>query len=69
METCLKDYFSAITEENSEDMVIGKKSISANGNADLIVFNGHNGLLEYHVKRIRFSYRRTINYGGKKKIK
>lgn len=49
METCLKNYFSALSEENSDSVVLGNKTIPANGNADLIVFNGHNGLMDYLV--------------------
>lgn len=49
MEFCLNDYFSAIWEENTDSVNILDKAIPANGNADLIVFNGHNGLLDYEI--------------------
>lgn len=47
METCLKNYFSALSEENLDSVVLENMRIAANGNADLIVFNGHNGLMDY----------------------
>jgi len=47
-EDLLKFLFSGRSATYDVQMVLDK-AIPANGNADLIVFNGHNGLLDYEI--------------------
>lgn len=50
MKTCLKNYFDALTEQNLDSITLNGITIAANGNANLIVFNGHNGLMDNWVE-------------------
>lgn len=54
MEACLEDYLQAISGRKQEDIAIKNNSANPNNtpigiysNADLIVFNGHNGLMDH----------------------
>lgn len=49
MKECLTDYFSALSNENKSEFNFLDKKIEIEGNADLIVFNGHNGLMDTSV--------------------
>ncbi len=46
---CLNDFFAAVSENNLDSIALEDKKIPANGNANLIVFNGHNGLMDYNL--------------------
>ncbi|MFK7772133.1 MAG: hypothetical protein AB8F94_08335 [Saprospiraceae bacterium] len=50
MAACLTDYFSALSNENQSDFNFLDKKIGVEGKADLIVFNGHNGLMDTSVE-------------------
>lgn len=50
MKKCLTDYFDALSGESKSEYVFLDKKIGIAGNADLIVFNGHNGLMDTKVK-------------------
>ncbi len=50
MKTCLENYFNALTEQNLDSISFDSTTIPANGNANLIVFNGHNGLMDNWVE-------------------
>lgn len=49
MKACLNNYFDAISGNSKEDLTINKQSIPIKSNADLIIFNGHNGLMDYEM--------------------
>lgn len=46
MPECLDDYFNSLSEHKKDTLIIGIDTIGINGNADLIAFNGHNGLMD-----------------------
>lgn len=50
MKTCLENYFAALCEQNLDSISFDSITIPANGNANLIVFNGHNGLMDNWVE-------------------
>ncbi|MFK8010243.1 MAG: hypothetical protein AB8H03_28070 [Saprospiraceae bacterium] len=50
MKECLTDYFSALSNENQSEFKFLDKKIGIEGNADLIVFNGHNGLMDTSIE-------------------
>jgi hypothetical protein len=50
MPECLDDYFNSLSEHKNDTLIIGKDSIKINGGADLIAFNGHNGLMDESTK-------------------
>jgi len=49
MKACLVDYFAAISGNSKEILSVDDQSISIKSDADLIVFNGHNGLMDYDM--------------------
>ena len=50
MAACLTDYFAALSNKNKSEFEFLDKKIGIEGNADLIVFNGHNGLMDSSVE-------------------
>lgn len=50
MKKCLTDYFAALSNENNSEFNFLDKKIGIEGNADLIVFNGHNGLMDTSIE-------------------
>lgn len=50
MDSCLEDYFSALAGLKAEKVSLANgDSIVVGANADLLVFNGHNGLMDVSV--------------------
>ncbi|MEO0897673.1 MAG: hypothetical protein AAFY71_14810 [Bacteroidota bacterium] len=52
MKECLTDYFSSLAGKKKGKIIILDKELGIHGNADLIVFNGHNGLMDTEVPLI-----------------
>lgn len=52
MEQCLTDFFNAISGNAKKIIVIGNSHIGEASNADFILFNGHNGLMDVSVSKI-----------------
>ncbi len=50
MKNCLSDYFNAISGNSKEQININDNSILIKSNADLLIFNGHNGLMDYEME-------------------
>ncbi len=50
MKECLTDYFAALSNENQSEFNFLDKKIGIEGYADLIVFNGHNGLMDTSIE-------------------
>lgn len=48
MKECLVSLFDAVSGRKMETLTIGSSKIGLAGNADLLVFNGHNGLMDYY---------------------
>lgn len=46
MHECLNDFFNSLSGRLHSSIVIEKDTLLINGNADLIAFNGHNGLMD-----------------------
>lgn len=46
MPECLDDYFNSLSEHKKDTLIINNDTIGINGSADLIAFNGHNGLMD-----------------------
>lgn len=46
MKECLEYFWTYTSASNPREIVLGKDTIYAGGDADLIVFNGHNGLMD-----------------------
>lgn len=46
MKACLTDYFAALSNVSKNYFEFEETKIGIEGNADLIVFNGHNGLMD-----------------------
>lgn len=51
MKACLVDFFDAVSGRKSEEVRVVKDAFGIFGAADLIVFNGHNGLMDYYNLR------------------
>jgi len=49
MKECLEDYFSMLSGNKVETVNEDSLTLSAGSNADLIIFNGHNGLMDVNV--------------------
>lgn len=54
MEACLSGFFYSLTGEKQAVIAIDTTTIEACSKADLLVFNGHNGLMD-----LRFDYRKN----------
>jgi len=46
MPACLDDYFNALSSHKNETIIVDKDTIGIYGRADLVAFNGHNGLMD-----------------------
>lgn len=49
MKETLEDYFNSLAENKMETIIIDDEDINIYGNADLIAFNGHNGLMDTEI--------------------
>ncbi len=49
MKPCLENYFAYLSGKFYSEMILEKDTIPFRGGADLIVFNGHNGLMDMTV--------------------
>ncbi|MEM6963663.1 MAG: hypothetical protein AAF573_02785, partial [Bacteroidota bacterium] len=49
MKACLTDYFDALSNQSKNYFELKETAIGIEGNADLIVFNGHNGLMDIAI--------------------
>ena len=49
MVACLQDHFNSLSGVLKDTMVIGSDTVGIYGNADLLAFNGHNGLMDETV--------------------
>ena len=52
MKACLKSFLEASSGRNKEKLKILNEEIGINGLADFLIFNGHNGLMEYDLDYI-----------------
>ena len=50
MEACLKDFIHSIAGKLPEEIKVGNELIKISSDADLLVFNGHNGLMEHDIE-------------------
>jgi len=50
MPECLDDYFNSLSDHKTDTLIIGNDTIGINGGADLVAFNGHNGLMDENTK-------------------
>lgn len=50
MHECLNDYFNSLSGNLIDSVLLEDQYIQINGNADLIAFNGHNGLMDETTK-------------------
>jgi hypothetical protein len=50
MKQCLQDYFRSHNGHLSDSLTIGDLVVPTYGNADLLAFNGHNGLMDTQVR-------------------
>lgn len=48
----LQDFFAAAAETTSGTVEVGKHSVGISGKADLIVYIGHNGLMDFALKKV-----------------
>lgn len=46
MNNCMRNYFNFLAGSNKDSLKIGKKFIPYKSNAHLLIFNGHNGLMD-----------------------
>ncbi|CAG5086874.1 hypothetical protein [Parvicella tangerina] len=46
MHECLNDYFNSLSGQLEDSLQVGNWNVQINGNADLVAFNGHNGLMD-----------------------
>jgi hypothetical protein len=46
MQLCLEDYFKSLAGEKLDTITTELQTFPAYGNADLLIFNGHNGLMD-----------------------
>jgi hypothetical protein len=49
MQACLEDYFNSLAENKMDSIYTTNKTIPIYGNSDLLVFNGHNGLMDTEI--------------------
>jgi hypothetical protein len=50
MKECLEDFFKAVSGKSDEEIEVENVSLGIGSNADLIIFNGHNGLMDYTLE-------------------
>jgi len=49
MKACLTDFFKATSGKSSENIIVNEVELGIRSNADLLVMNGHNGLMDVDV--------------------
>ncbi len=49
MKECLIDFMNSISGKEKNNITLEDKLIGTNGNADLLIFNGHNGLMDVNI--------------------
>lgn len=49
MKGCLEDFIHSISGNLKEEIKVGDELIKISSGADLLVFNGHNGLMDYNI--------------------
>jgi hypothetical protein len=52
MEDCLKDFFQSLSGELMDTVFVNSDTILINSKADLVAFNGHNGLMDVYVDEL-----------------
>lgn len=52
MKACLETYLAALSGNLSETVLVEKEEINLHSQADLLIFNGHNGLMDYGLAPI-----------------
>ncbi len=52
MESCVKDYFNTLAGLKTDTIAIGDSSIVIGSTTDLVVFNGHNGLMDVSIDTV-----------------
>lgn len=57
IEDCLKDFFSSLAGELKDTLILEQDTVLLHSNADLMVYNGHNGLMDVWVDT-------TVNIDG-----
>jgi hypothetical protein len=55
MKKCLEHYFSSLSGHLKHQNTVENREVSLYGNADLIAFNGHNGLMDTNVDIVKNS--------------
>jgi len=60
MKACLSDYLNALAGKNRDSVRVNEDWVKMYGGADLVVFNGHNGLMDTEAKFVK-------NVDGRKK--
>ena len=58
MEACLNDYFNALSSNKNESLIVNDDTVSLFGGADLVAFNGHNGLMDEQTN-YEFAHNKT----------
>lgn len=49
MKVCLLDYLHSVAGKNKTELQLPNEVIGLSSNADLLIFNGHNGLMDYDL--------------------
>jgi hypothetical protein len=52
MKPCLEDYFNCLAGNSKDSIPYHKSFLEINNNADMVVFNGHNGLMDTAIDSI-----------------
>ena len=50
MKQCLQDYLQSVAGKKKETLKLESNEIGISSHADLIIFNGHNGLMDYDLE-------------------
>lgn len=50
IKSCISNFLSAAAGDNGSNINVSTNSIETNGNADLVVYAGHNGLMDFNVR-------------------
>lgn len=52
MKECLEDYLNSVSGQVDEFIEVNNENLGIGSNADLLIFNGHNGLMDYDLELI-----------------
>jgi hypothetical protein len=52
MEHCLRSYFRSCAGQNYQNLIVKKDTILFGSSSDLLIFNGHNGLMDVDIEAI-----------------